>query len=275
IRQWNGIGVTDGNLTTATAGVGDNAFNAVNATPTTVGEWINKADGVQHRWEWSGLNQGAWQIRFYFQQRSAPAGTSPILQMRNSDTNLVFAITINTSLQLSFRDSSNTAISNSTALTLNNTYRIDVWKAAGNTTAQIRVTTHNGTLYHSASISTGSTSNIGYVNFGQNSGTNAGHQRFGWMAFGNVNAELGEYVAPEGEFDVANTVYLNDSTVTSHAVPLPSTQWGDQLLMAIRAGSTQTFATPAGWTLLGSRNSSGTTYLFHRKASGSEGATQK
>lgn len=72
----------------------------------------------------------------------------------------------------------------------------------------------------------------------------------------------------------ATNTYQTNSTPTSHAVNLPaSIQAGDLLLVVFRAGSTATASIPGDWSLLGSRNSTGVTYVWWKEATGSEGAT--
>jgi hypothetical protein len=64
---------------------------------------------------------------------------------------------------------------------------------------------------------------------------------------------------------------------TTHSVTLPSSiVSGNLLIVILRVGTgtgTITATTPAGWTVLGSRNSTGITYAFYKIATGAEGAT--
>lgn len=69
--------------------------------------------------------------------------------------------------------------------------------------------------------------------------------------------------------------YTTDSTIASHSVNLPTgIQSGNLLIMIFRAGSAVTVSSgPSGWTLLGSRNSNGVTYVWYKTADGTEGST--
>lgn len=76
---------------------------------------------------------------------------------------------------------------------------------------------------------------------------------------------------------VATATYAAGSTTTSHPVTLPANiQAGDLLLMVMRPGGTagvNVGGYPSGWTLLGTRGSSGNTYVWYKEALGTEGAS--
>lgn len=245
VRKWDGVGVSNGTLGSS-VGTGDNAFDGSLEDPTIAGECIVKASNTQHRWSWTGLNLGAVAIRFYVTLRSGPSGTSTLMEARDG-SNRIFGLSINTSLQVALRNSSNSAVATSTALTLGRLYCIDLWKSSGNTTVQARIQDVVTGVDITLSGSPGSASNVTVVEFGQMSGTNSGTQRYSHMRVDDTAARIGLYTPIAGDFDTAWTRYGSTSSSSSHSVPLPDTQWGDLLIMVARSGSSTAPGVPTGW----------------------------
>jgi hypothetical protein len=90
----------------------------------------------------------------------------------------------------------------------------------------------------------------------------------------NANPGVLTGAFPTNTFPVTESTatYASSTTATIHSVTMPTgIVTGNLLIMISRVGlSTSTITTPAGWTLLGSRNSTGRTSIFYKISDGTE-----
>ena len=72
----------------------------------------------------------------------------------------------------------------------------------------------------------------------------------------------------------STAVYTSSGTaVTTAPITMPSNIiTGNLLIMVVKLGATNTATTPTGWTLLSSRSSTGSTYIYYKVSTGSEGS---
>lgn len=86
-----------------------------------------------------------------------------------------------------------------------------------------------------------------------------------------TNSPVENFVPPQGAAVLlGTTTYAPQGPSSTHDIPLPQGSQGDLLVMQFRSGSDRTATTPSGWTLEGSRDSVGVTYVWSRISNGTE-----
>ncbi|MGV9001363.1 MAG: hypothetical protein ACOH18_00180 [Candidatus Saccharimonadaceae bacterium] len=244
IKKWDGSGVPDGPLTSASAGSGDTAFSIVSTgltvssgnvlVPATTDTTVSYA-------RWNDLSLSAWSTRCYIRFDGNATGVAHIIYAWGTTNARMWSITLNTSRQVELRNVAGSSVGTGPTLTLGVKYRFEVRGQSGTDSVTFKVFNASEVEIYTVTSAIGTTLGLLHVQYGrQQSSIQFGPASYSNFRLDNVNATIGAYVPPAQS--TAQWIVTNSNGTTT---PLTlNGMWNGSSIIALDAGQVTPISPP-------------------------------